>query len=305
MARNGNSFTVVIGCVVLALLLWGYVTLTRTYESDVTIPLFVQAPPNQALLSSVPTTISARIRGSGLQIINLIFFSRSSRCTLNLSTLPMENSLYSVKSNDIIRNISTSQSIRTLSVNPSELHLATGDLVVKRVPVRLKTNLSFRNGFELAGILRTEPFIIEVRGSENIVQSITSWPTQRLGISDIHENIITDLRLSDSLQTLVYTQPSTVRVGIDVQQTADIVVADIPVVYNGTEQGMYECSPSYIQVTVRGGIDRLTNLLPENFRAEIQSYPASGYARPTISTPDFVRVVGAVPSIIRVKKKTS
>ena len=303
MARNSNSFAVVAGCLVLALLLWGYVTLTRVYEADLTIPLVVQAPANQALLSSVPTTVSARIRGSGLQIINLMFFSRSSACTLNLSNMPLTNSMYFVTSNDIIRNISTPQSIRTLSVNPSELQLATGDVVVKRVPVQLRTNITFRSGFEFSGGLQANPSTVEVRGSEKIVNSITSWPTNRLGMSDIHEPISTEINLSDTLQTLVYTQPNVVRVNIDAQQTADVVINDVPVFIAGAEQGAYVCQPKFVRLTVRGGIDRLSSLLPENFRAEVTTIPASGLAKPTITAPELVRVVGIEPAIIQVKRR--
>ena len=169
MARRRYNIGILIGCLILSAALWGYVTLTRTTEDDVEIPLIVEAPANQALLSTVPRTITVRVRGSGLQILNMKYLNKTSDCRIDLSRLrSTSGSLYEIERDDLVRSTTLPGALSIVSFTPTALLLTTGDLFTKEVPVELVSNITCRDGFEIIGAPVMDPTIVEVRGTRSI-----------------------------------------------------------------------------------------------------------------------------------------
>lgn len=308
MARRRNSIGVLVSCVLLAVLMWGYVSLTRVYEDYVDVPLTVTAPPNQALLSTVPPTLTFRVRGTGWQILNLRMYPQIA-CAIDLAKQqPSQQSVYELEKSDLIRAITTSQPFQTLDVVPSTLVLNTGDQVMKRVDVSLRHSTTCRPGFVVIGEPTVEPRSADVRGSEAVVRSIDRWPTQRLLQTDLHYGVTTLVSMSDSLASLLNVTPQQVRVHTNVQQVADRVIVDVPVEIpsiQGARSTMIV--PSMISVIVRGGVDDLSTLTAQRLRAVISetTIPMSGYVRPTITVPPNMTLLGTIPSVIRYVERTT
>ena len=95
MAARRFSFLTLGGALAVGVGLWTYVSLTRAYEDDLIVPLTVVSSPNQALLSTVPPTLTVRVRATGLQLLNFRYFSQAAVCTLDLRRLrPISESQY-------------------------------------------------------------------------------------------------------------------------------------------------------------------------------------------------------------------
>lgn len=302
MAARRFSFLTLGGALLAAVGLWGYVSLTRSYEDDIIVPFVVVSPPNQALLSTVPTTLSVRVRASGLQLLNLKYFTKAAACTLDLQRLRATGpSTYKAESPDLLRGLVSAIPVRTISVVPSEINLATGDLAVKRVPLRVQHNISCRPGFVLASEPLSMMQEVEVRGTKSIVERIQEWSTQRLSLEDVHESAGLDVPVSDTLMSLVNVVPSVVRVQINVQQSADLVVMDVPVTLATSQGSEYmDVHPSRIRVVVRGGVDDVAQITAADLHAEITERPQSGLVRPRVLAPNNVRVLSTDPPFVRV-----
>ncbi|MDZ4745677.1 MAG: CdaR family protein [bacterium] len=302
MASSRHSIGIIFPCLLLAVCTWGYVSLSRTYEDEFAMPLVVVPPANQALLSTVPASIVVRARGTGIQLINLKLFNRTATCTLDLSKLrEASQGVYKITRDDLVRSISTARQINTVSVIPSSMTLAIGDLAVRTVPVRLRTNFSTRESFRVIGTPSVYPTTVQVRGSKVIVDKITEWPTQRLSLADVHTSFENDLPVSDSLMTLVNVVPSVVRVKATVQQMTDIALDDVPVVLIDAGNTRYlDVRPKYVRVILRGGVEELANMTAEDVRVEVSALTGDAYARPRVITSDRVTVMGTIPAFVRV-----
>lgn len=303
MARRRYNIGILIGCLLLSAALWGYVTLARTTEDEVEIPLFVQAPPNQALLSTVPRTITVRVRGSGLQILNMKYLNKTSDCRIDLDRIrPSSGSLYELERDDLVRSTTLPGALSIVSVTPSAMVLTTGDLFRKVVPVEFVSNISCRDGFEVVGPPILEPGTVEVRGTRSIVESITSWRTLKVSMDDVHEPVELSVPVNDSLMTVLNVVPSTLTVRLDVQQTAELVVPDVEIRHSheGTDVGV---EPSRISVTVQGGAVVLAGLTPGQLQAMVASSDP-GPIKPTVLAPDGVRVISTTPAVVRVVRRT-
>ena len=266
------------------------------------MPLVVVPPPNQALLSTVPASIVVRAKGTGIQLVNLMLFNRSAVCTLDLSKLrPSTQDVYTITREDLIRSVSTARQINTVAVNPSTMTLAVGELAVKRVPVRLRTSLSTRESFRVIGSPLVLPEMVEVRGSKDIVDKITEWPTQRLRLADIHASFENDVPVSDSLMTVLNVVPSFVKVRGTVQQMTDIALDDVQVVVVDAGSVLnIDVRPKYVRVVLRGGVEELANMTSDDIRVEVSPLTGDAYVRPRVIASDRVTVMGTIPAFIRV-----
>lgn len=300
MARRRHSISILILCIVLGAALWGYVTLTRMYEVDIALPLSVKTPPNQALLSTVPDSITIRVRASGLQVLNLKYFSKGARCDVDLSSMkPQSQSLYVVESDDLVRSVVSPNPVRILSVTPNAVTMATGDLFVKQVPLKLRTNIACRDGFEIVEEPSADPQMVEIRGTKSVVEGIESWPTQKLSLEDVHESTVATIDVSDSLMTLLNVVPSQVKVSINVQQTADVEIADVPITFITAAPKGAMIEPTHIRVRIRGGIDVVSSLTSADIKATVPT-EASGIVTPIVTVPRGARVMAVLPKTVRV-----
>ena len=303
MARRRYNIGILIGCLLLSAVLWGYVTLTRTTEDDVEIPLVVEAPANQALLSTVPRTITVRVRGSGLQILNMKYLNKTSDCRIDLGRVrPTSGSLYEIERDDLVRSTTVPGALSIVSVTPTALILTTGDLFRQEVPVELVSHITCRDGFEIVGQPILDPAIVEIRGTRSIVESISAWRTQKVSLDDVHEPVELNVPMSDSLMTVLNVVPSLITVRMDVQQTAEMVVHDVDVRL-GQETADLRIEPARISVTVQGGAAVLAGLTPSQLHAMIAT-TTPGPTKPAILTPDGVRVISTEPSFVRVVRRT-
>ncbi|MBN9400833.1 MAG: YbbR-like domain-containing protein ['Candidatus Kapabacteria' thiocyanatum] len=303
MAARRHSIGVLIFCMMLASLLWGYVSLNRMYEDDVELPLTVIPPPNQALLSTVPQRIVVRARATGLQLLNLKLFSRTSACTLDLGKMkPESQAMYRITKDDIVRSITTTQSMTTQSVRPSTMILATGDLTIRSLPVKLRYSVSTRQGFLMVGEPVVSPANVEVRGSGPILQSLKRWYTERVILTDVHEPVNTTIPVSDTMSTMLNVVPNTVHVRVNVQQLADQIVADVPVTMPPSlnkETSMV--FPTHVKVILRGGVEDLARVSINDIQVALPEADKllDGFVRPRVTVPAGTWSVGTIPPIVR------
>lgn len=304
MAARRRDVGILVFCIVLAALLWGYVTLTRTYEDYISVPFGVITPSSAALLSTVPDRVTVRVRGTGWQLLNMRLISNTTTNTLDLSLLkPTDQMTYIVSKTDLLRSIVATPGTQVLDITPGSMTLATGEVTVRRVPVRLRSSIMCREGFMAVGEPRVQPMTVELRGSAAMIDKITSWPTDLLVLEDQHDGGEFSIALSDSMSTLMSVTPTSVRVVTDVQQSADVVVDGVPVEYAGNNRrNDLRIRPSRLSVIVKGGIADLSRLTSRHFRAIIDDSTslATGLARPRIEAPSTVIVIGTIPSIVQI-----
>jgi YbbR domain-containing protein len=301
MRRRSFSIGVLILCLLIAVLVWGYVALTSTHEDVVRVGLTISPPANEALLSTVPTHVYVKVRGTGWQILNLRLFENAAECRIDLATLrPGDHSTYRLERATFLRSIETVHPVERLDVIPNAFTVATGELVVRRVPVRVRSTLSCRDGFNLIGQPLAVPETVEVRGNRAEVERLTEWPTKPLDMQDLHATREVNVQMSDSLGTMLNVVPRAIRVRVRVQQTADRTIEDVPI---AVDQRLLRGAviPSIVGVVVRGGVEVIDRLTPDQLHVEIDVQTAlrDGRVRPRVIAPSGVTVIGTIPATVR------
>lgn len=301
MATGRSTILTVAGSVALAVVLWLYVSLTRTYEGDVMVPIVAIPPPEQTILSNVPKYVTVHVRTTGLQLLNMTYYNKPQACTLYVAKMTSTGAeQYSLTNAELLSQLSDVIPSRMLATNPAELSITTGTPATARVPLQVLHRISVRPGFVLASPPTAEIQMVTIRGIKSVVDSIKSWSTAKIFLEDAHESAVLEMPVIDSLGSVLEVTPKTVRVTVDVQRLADQEVIDVPVrLVGGASGSSMSVRPSYIRVTVRGGVNNIAQISRDDVVAEIDAIPNSGYAIPKVRLTKNARVVSIMPRMVQ------
>lgn len=302
MASKRYTIVSILISMVLATALWLYVSLIRTYEGDIQVPLVVVPPAGQTILSNVPKFITVHVRTSGFNIVSMTHVNRPRACTLTVAKMrSVGTEAYVVSEAELLTELSDVIASRMLSTIPSELSFITGTPVVKKVPIMIPHNIVVRSGFVLASPPTPIQSMVTIRGMASAVDSIRAWSTKKIFIEDAHESAVVDMPVIDSLARELDVTPKSIRVKIDVQRLADQEIRDIPVTTpDRAATADVVIRPSHVQVTVRGGVDNIAKITRDDVTVEIDAAGRTGYIVPTVRLKQNARVVSISPRMVQV-----
>lgn len=296
-------YSVLAGSCLLAAAFWLFVTLGESYVSRLSIPLAVAGqPPNIALGQPLPEAVEVTLTGTGWQ---LLFLHISNQLTFEIPVQRMRSDRVLLTNRYLAEALKLPPGMRALRAYPETLTVVIDPYAEKKVPLRIVFDtLSFREFFGLTGPIALEPDSVVLMGSSRVLREIESWPTARRAYIELAGPVSEDVRVADSLPGVIRFDHETARLYIPVEQIVDVTFKDIPVRVSGApvaEQVLL--SHSVVDISVRGGLNRMTSLEADDF-AGIIEYAAiaddsTGAVTPTIHLPTGVELLRISPSSIK------
>ncbi|MBI3259710.1 MAG: YbbR-like domain-containing protein [Ignavibacteriae bacterium] len=295
-------------CLILSVALWGYVSLKTPATIFVQFPLVIQLQEDKAVQNELPKFITAKIRASGWQIINLEYISAKPECTIDLDKFTeVSAGSFSLSKNDILQNLRPALSLeKIVELSPENISITTGTIAQRTVPIAPVIEIAPREGFTVVGDIHVEPDSILLRGNETMLQTVQKWQTSAVKILDATKSIRIEVKLVDSLQNHIALSQQTVVLSAEIQQTAEITFNDIPLeVLSEPAQSNHKLLPDRISVTIRGGAEQIAQLSSSSVRAlvEFQTilHDTTGIITPVISLPSSLTLLNINPPYLRHK----
>ncbi len=305
--RRRRRFWRAFGATLIALVLWGILSLSQSYTWDIDVPVVVEIDTTrQALAREIPASLRVTARGNGWALMQIASgngllgrLDPTGRMTSANDTVRV----FSFSERDLINSIRTPPAVTIEKVIPGSLQLTVTDLTAKRVPLYYPDiTVQTRKGFQVIGKPTVAPDSVQLTGSVNALASIDRWYTKPLNLTDIFEPVLRAIPVSDTLRGVVIVRPEIASVSVNVQETAELTFEEVPLVNRSTSSDttlrllLY---PNRVSVTLRGGTGELSRLDASDILPQIQiiaGIDTSGYARPRISLPRHVNA-----TIIRVE----
>lgn len=282
----------VAGATLFAIVLWAIVSLSDQFDTTIDVPVDVDPPPNRALTEPIPSSIKVRISASGWSLLKMLATGRVA-CVLR-PTPPLGAEVVTIGYNKraILSSIRTNiPEAQQLDVFPDSLTLVLGPVGTKQVPLVPEVAINTRKGFQVVGSLRLNPDTITLVGSQKALQDIVSWPTAPLMLNDVHRPIALRVMVSDTLRNIITPVVRGAELSADVQEVAERVIPDVPIVNRGTVRDTnyrLVLQPQRVEVLLRGGARDLSRLDPSTIRAYVQVIEGTdtlGIAYPRILLP--------------------
>ena len=258
-----------VGAVLLACFLWFHAVTEHTYTREVNIRLIVENPPlentpsNRSVIiaNKVPERILVQVKGHGKDVLLV----KEEDFVLRLRTEGEVNSrrtyrfqLDQIEKRDAELDVQVEEIIA-----PSELEVYFDLRVERNLPIVHNIDVQVAPAHVLVGPLSVEPSHVSVVGPRSIVDTIEYVTTDTLRLDNVSDDVDQEVPLStvaDNLWTL--GQPS-VRVRADVQILADNDMAGVPVKIRNAGGLRLRADPEFVMVKVRGGVDVVSNLNPQ------------------------------------------
>jgi hypothetical protein len=289
--------------------LWGYVSLKTPATIFVQFPLVVQPTDDKAVQNELPKYITAKVRASGWQIINLEYISAKPECMIDLAKFSeVSAGSFALSKNDILQNLRPPLSLeKIVELSPENLSISIGTIARQTIPIFPSVEVTPRDGFILVGEVHTDPDSVVIRGNETMLRTLQKWQTESVKITDATKSFRIETKLVDSLQNHIALSQQTVVISGEIQQAAEITFDDIPLeILSEPQQSNHLLLPDRISVTIRGGAEQLAQLSASSVRALVEfqtiERDTTGVINPVISLPPSLTLLSVTPPYLRHKR---
>ena len=299
-ATEQRRVSVFFTCLVLAVVAWVGVTLSRTYNfTERQVLTFKNAPQKRAFHSLQPDTVNVTVKGTGWQMLFSKMNDASQPVKIDLRTLEKEN--YVVLSTQI-KAINSTKELKNeiVAFNPDTLYFDFTNRSTKRVPVRLVASLKYQQQFAQSDDILIKPAYVTITGPSNRIDGITFWKTDSLKANDVDETIISRINLEDSKEGNVSIYPKSVQVTVPVNEFTEKTI-EVPVkLVNNYDYYNVKVFPLKVKVTFTTALSSYADIDAEYFeaQADLDMWKKHSYKMLPIKLtklPDFCKVVKIEP----------
>lgn len=180
----------------LALLFSVLTKLSKDYTKTIIFNIQpTNIPEDKLIISDSSNVLKVDLRTYGFKLLRYYF--KKPTLKIDVERLDKDDTHYIWTQRKAFSEVVSQfdPNVKIENINPDTLRLAYGTNSVKKIPVLLKTNINFTEGFNVVGDFNIQPDSIRVIGPNVLIDTITSVSTNRITINDIKSDINKSLKL--------------------------------------------------------------------------------------------------------------
>lgn len=287
-------------CIGISIFSWGLFAMSSKYFYRVPAAVsYVNAPDNKAFHPLQSDTVELQLEGSGWQVL----FSRLKLGSqdINVDLSPLKTRDWIVLSSQmgfINRQFASDQ--RVVAVSPDTLYFDFSKQAVKKVPVKLVSELVFQKQFDVIDSIVINPAYVTVTGPLEDLVRIEEWDTDTLRRKGLKSDLVSRVYLQQKGKTNINVYPTMVEVKVPVGEVTEKVL-EIPIrIENAERYSSVRLIPSKVKVTVLVALKNYPNITENSFEAiiNLENWKKNKVKTlPVILTqyPNFCKVVKVTP----------
>jgi hypothetical protein len=240
-----------------------------------------QLPEGQAPVELPPSSVSVQLRGTGLDLLALIFDPPTVDVGPDQERVDVDQVLELPRANDATIE----------SVVPSIIEIEMEERVERRLPVQPRLAVQTASSHELIDEPSMSPDSVTISGARSTVQSFSEWPTDSLTLENVRDTVRTTVALKDTLSGLTDRGQETVEVVVRAGKFA-VETREVTVEVTGVPAGqdLLALQPSSIRIRYRVLFDQLFESRRSSEYFATVSYDqirsdTTGYVEPRIHVP--------------------
>lgn len=247
------------GAMFFSVALWFYTIMNDEYQTVVQVPLTIQLPSNKAVQDKLPPVLNVVTKGTGWNLMNLLYFNSSKNCNVNLQTKDLSSTTYEVSRQEIIKSIEFFQNVETRDVFPDNIKVNYGTLFTKKVKVVPDVKIATIENFIFTDSIKVTPNEILIKGDKEILNKIDYIKTKHLVLKELNESVHSTIGLDNSLASVLSFSQDFVKLNINIQYKSHIILDNIDV-YKYLNFPNILAVPENIKIIISGGVDDLKHL---------------------------------------------
>ncbi len=296
-----KRFLVIVGCVVLAICAWLFLALNKKYPYIVaTALIYKDEPQGKAFKALQPDTVDLKVEGTGWQLL----FSRLriSPPSINVSLQRLNTRNYvtfAEQLEQVNKQLETSQ--RIISVKPDTLFFDFSKRTNKRIPLQLRSNLSFAPQFGISRDIELKPSYVNISGPKEELDKISVWYTDTLKINEVKSSIDTRVNVVQSETNNISIYPNNVGVKVAVDEFTEKII-EIPLtILNNQEYHNVQLYPKKVKIILLVALSNFANVTEDDLKAtiDLNEWKISGHPKLSVTLskqPRFSKLIRIEPS---------
>jgi len=275
-----EKIVVFVVALVLAMCLWLMINLSRDYNLSINLPISPgNIPEDQSLAEELPSFATVSVNGEGWKLISVY----NNPPLIYVDLIQDEINLF----DQIQQQMNNLPNVTVQKVQPLTLNPEIEEKVSKKVPVKPRVEVAFGQRYDVIDSPQVSPDSIMVSGASSLVDTIESWPTDSVTLSDITGNISEKISLK-APSSLIDISETEITYSLEVEEFTE-GEAKVFIQTNNLPQGrMVSFSPSFITVKYDVPIDQYSEVKDfENLFTAYVDYDrlqqdSSGFIEPVI-----------------------
>jgi len=298
-----KRFLVLITCLFLAIAGWLFLALNNKYVYTAkTVLVYTSAPQKKAFHPLQSDTVDLLVEGTGWQLLFARLRVSPPSISISLEKLNNRNYiLFSEQLYSVNNQLETSQKI--ISVRPDTLYFDFSKRTIKRVPVRLVSNLSFFKQFGISDEVELTPDYVTLSGPQEDLEKIKEWKSDTLTLNNIQHPTVTRISMKQNLLKNVNIYPASVEVKLPVDEFTEKTL-EIPLkIVNNTEYYNIRLYPKKVKVTFMVALSSYQQVNEDFIEAsvDLNEWKLQKHDQLTVKLtrfPDYCKLVKIVPGKI-------
>jgi hypothetical protein len=295
-----KKFHIFIASIIFSFILWGSISLSDFYYTDVNLKLaLTDFPPGYTTGSNIPDQVSLRVKGQGWRLVSLNVGADSDfRISVNGDSGRKTLGLTS----NLTNNRWILSELEIIEISPDTIVCDIERVIWKRVPVVPQLDLDFKPGYGLATEINYSPDSIYVSGPENLVKKLTVIETVPAELTSLDSETERTIQLPNMRGFNFSTDK--IKLVLDVQRIVDRQINDIEVeVLDVPPDKEVLLFPNKIGISIRGGIKILGKLSNQHFESFVHYkdvvLDTLGSIKPQIEPPPNTTILFTKPDRLR------
>jgi len=295
-----KKLNIFIASVIFAVILWGSISLSDIFYTNVDVKLtLTNFPQGYTTGSQLPEIIQLRVKGQGWRLVSINVgpeteFKVSVGGDSGIHDLNLYNHLES--------NRWLLSDVEIINILPDSIRFFVERIISKKLPVISGLELEYKPGYGLASDIVFKPDSVVVTGPFSLLRTMNEIKTVNKSLSPLDSRTETEVNLH-RMNGFVYNI-NLIEVILDIQRIVDkqfdnieVNVLDIP------PRKEVVLLPNKIGFNVRGGIEILGKLKPDQFRAFVRYQSlvqdTTGSVIPILELPKNVTLQFVKPDRLR------
>ncbi len=251
-----KRFLVLVACLLCAIGAWLFMALNNKYVYTAkTVLIYKDFPQKKAFKALQTDTVDLQVEGTGWQLLFARLRVNPQSITVSLDKLNSRNFiLFSEQLQQVNKQLETSQ--RIISVKPDTLYFDFSRRTNKRVPVKLRYDISFVQQYGLASKIQLKPSYVNISGPQEELIKIKEWHTDSLKLKEVQHSINTRVAIKANNSANVSIYPTSVDVKVPVDEFTEKTV-EVPLnLINNKDFYDVKLYPKKVKVTFMVALSR-------------------------------------------------
>lgn len=259
-----KKIPVIIISVIFSIIVWGTISLSGDYYSNVVVPLkIVDMPDGYTVGTKLPSQVSLKLKGEGWRLLS-VNIGKDVMYDVSVNRQPGKKELKLL--DHITDNRWILSDLEVMDITPVKIDCMIEKKISRKLPVSADLNVDFKAGYGLASPITIEPDSVIVTGPGSVLNKIESVNTKEVKLSSLDKRTIKNISFASLTGSSFDTK--FVAITFDVQRIVDkefnninIDVLDVP------PDRDVVLLPNKVGCSIRGGIDILGKLSSDDFKS--------------------------------------